>query len=172
MIRPVNIEDASQLAEIYNFYILNTIVTFEAELIDETEMRSRIRSNTSKFPWIVYEKDVELLGYAYAGEWNSRYAYKNTVESTIYLKDTATNKGIGFLLYQFLINQLKEMRFHAIIGGISLPNPASVALHEKCGFEKVAHYKEVGYKFDRWIDVGYWELLVTENDSYLKPNTL
>jgi len=163
MIRPVNIEDAREIAEIYNYYILNSCVTFEEIPVSIEEMSGRIQATHSKFPWLVYEKDKEIIGYAYAIEWKLRSAYKHTAEISVYLKNETTKNGIGSLLYKELISQLTEMHIHAVIGGISLPNSISVALHEKFGFEKVAQFKEVGYKFKKWIDVGYWELLISKN---------
>lgn len=160
MIRLAKLSDASAIAEIYNYYILNSIATFEKEVVDKYEMQKRIESVTSKLPWLVFESDGAVIGYAYAGEWNSRSAYKRTAEITVYLKNGETQRGLGTLLYAELIGQLKLMDYHAIIGGISLPNESSVRLHEKFGLEKVAHFKEVGYKFEKWIDVGYWELVI------------
>ncbi|NEW80079.1 MAG: N-acetyltransferase [Gelidibacter sp.] len=163
MIRPVNIEDAQEIAEIYNDYVLNSCVTFEELKVSAEEMRGRIQATNSKFPWLVFEKDNEILGYAYASVWKPRSAYKHTVESTVYLKKEATKNGIGSLLYKELIGQLTDLGFHAVIGGISLPNDASIALHEKFGFEKIAQFKEVGFKFKKWIDVGYWELIINKD---------
>ncbi|MDO9275443.1 MAG: N-acetyltransferase family protein [Lutibacter sp.] len=163
MIRKVRLEDARELAEIYNYYVLNSCVTFEELAVSTEEMCGRIEATNSKFPWIVFEKNKEILGYAYASAWKLRSAYKHTIESTIYLKMEATKNGIGTLLYSALIGQLSDLGFHAVIGGISLPNKASVALHEKLGFEKIAQFKEVGYKFKKWIDVGYWELTINKN---------
>ncbi len=160
MIRKVKLEDANEICEIYNYYILNSTVTFEKTRINVREMRKRIQFIISKYPWIVYEKDGHIAGYAYACEWKPRHAYAHSVESTVYLKPGESKKGIGTSLYSKLIEQLINMDFHAIIGGITLPNAASIALHEKLGFEKVAHFKEVGYKFEKWLDVGYWELLI------------
>ena len=163
MIRPVNIEDAQEIAEIYNNYVLNSCVTFEELKVSAVEMRGRIQATNSKFPWLVFEKDNEILGYAYASAWKPRSAYKHTVESTVYLKKEATKNGIGSLLYKELIGQLTDLGFHAVIGGISLPNDASIALHEKFGFKKIAQFKEVGFKFKKWIDVGYWELIINKD---------
>jgi len=163
MIRAVKLEDAFEIAEIYNYYILNSCVTFEELAVSTEEMRGRIEATNSKFPWLVFEKDNTVLGYAYATVWKPRSAYKHTVEITVYLNNEATKNGIGSLLYNELIGQLTDLGFHAVIGGISLPNEASIALHEKFGFEKIAQFKEVGYKFKKWIDVGYWELLIHEN---------
>ncbi|MDO9037278.1 MAG: N-acetyltransferase family protein [Lutibacter sp.] len=162
MIREVTLEDAQEIAEIYNYYVLNSCVTFEEFEVSIDEMRGRIEAVNSKFPWLVFEKDSEILGYAYATMWKPRSAYKHTVEVSVYLKTEAKNAGIGTLLYKELINQLTDLDFHAVIGGISLPNDASIALHEKFGFEKIAQFKEVGYKFKKWIDVGYWELLINK----------
>lgn len=159
MIRNVRLKDAKEIAGIYNYYILNSVVTFEETPVRSEEIEARIDSITTMFPWIVYEIDGRIIGYAYASEWKSRCAYKHSVESTIYLKQGEGNKGIGSVLYQELVKQLREMDLHAIISGIALPNDASVYLHEKFGFEKVAHFKEVGFKFGKWIDVGYWELI-------------
>lgn len=160
MIRKVQLEDAQEIAEIYNYYILNSVVTFEETPVSIEEMENRIQSINSKLPYIVYEKDKKVLGYAYANEWKLRSGYKYTAESTVYLNPEITQKGIGSLLYKELIQQLTAFNFHVIIGGISHPNDASVALHEKFGFKKVAQFKEVGYKFNKWVDVGYWELMI------------
>ena len=159
IIRNAKPEDAGQICEIYNYYILHTIITFEEEPLSIADMRGRIEQITLKYPWIVYENHGEISGYAYAGEWKSRCAYKHSVESTVYLKKGEENLGIGSLLYAELIKKLSAMNIHAVIGGIALPNAASVALHEKFGFEKIGQFREVGYKFDQWIDVGYWELI-------------
>jgi L-amino acid N-acyltransferase YncA len=165
MIRDIQLTDAQAVAAIYNHYIQHTIVTFEEVSIEAQEMENRIRAVTAKFPWLVYEKEGHIVGYAYASEWKTRSAYKHSVETTIYLKTGEESKGIGALLYTTLIEKLKNRNLHAIIGGISLPNVLSVKLHEKLGFEKVAHFKEVGYKFNQWIDVGYWELIIDDEQS-------
>ncbi len=160
MIRTVNIQDAKEICEIYNYYITNSIVTFEEEIVGVSEMKNRIENINAKLPWIVYEESGEVLGFAYASEWKSRCAYKHSVESTVYLRPEAMKEGIGSKLYKELILRLRKMKLHAVIGGISLPNKSSIALHEKFGFEKIGQFKEVGYKFEKWIDVGYWELML------------
>ncbi len=162
MIRQVSIEDADKIAEIYNYFIESTIATFEEQLIDVEEMKKRILGVIQKFPWIVYENNGQIMGYAYAGIWKNRSAYKHSVEITVYLNQKITSNGIGSKLYYELIKQLKELGVHVVIGGISLPNEISVALHEKFGFKKVAHFKEVGYKFNKWVDVGYWQLTISK----------
>ena len=160
MIRAVNNSDIPKICEIYNYYIINSIITFEESVVSVDEITNRISEITSDFPWLVYEENGEILGYSYASKWKGRCAYRYSVESTVYLSNSATSKGIGSKLYEELIKQLKQKSIHAIIGGIALPNEKSVALHEKFGFQKVAHFKETGFKFNQWIDVGYWELIL------------
>ncbi len=160
MIRPVTLEDAAAIADIYNYYILHSTITFEEEALVPAEMARRIQSIATRFPWLVYESEGDIWGYAYATDWRTRSAYKHTVETTVYLKHDATYKGVGSALYAALLQELRARNMHAIIGGIALPNEASVRLHEKFGFVKVAHFKDVGYKFGQWLDVGYWELLL------------
>ena len=162
MIRSVKLQDAFKICKIYNHYVLNSVVTFEETPVEEGEMMKKIKALSSKLPWIVYEDGDQILGFAYASEWKSRSAYKHTAESTVYLKQGQSNKGLGSILYTTLIEQLIQLDFHAIIGGISLPNDASIALHEKFGFEKVAQFKDVGFKFGNWVDVGYWELIINK----------
>lgn len=162
MIRSTVPEDAQSIVDIYNYYILNSHATFEITTIDSEEMAKRIKKVQEDFnlPWLVMEVENQIVGYAYATQWKARVAYSKTTETSIYLHKDEGGKGYGKPLYYELMNQLKALGYHAIIGGMSLPNPASQALHEKLGFKKIAEFKEVGFKFDRWIDVGYWELLL------------
>lgn len=159
MIRQVIQSDAKAICEIYN-HVVNTIVTFEEVPIPETEMQNRIDSVSQKFPWLVYEENNAVVGYAYAAEWRGRTAYRFSAESTIYLHADFVGKGIGYKLYQRLIEELKNKNVHSLIGGILLPNNGSIALHEKLRFKKAAHFKEVGFKLNKWIDVGYWQLML------------
>src|SRR5690606_39143142 len=99
-------------------------------------------------------------GYAYAARWKGRCAYRYSVESTIYLDLGARRGGIGTVLYAALLERLRSRGYHAVIGGIALPNDASVRLHEQLGFRKVAHFPEVGFKLGRWVDVGYWQIIL------------
>ena len=161
MIRNAVIEDAQAIASIYNHYVENTCVTFEIEPVPATEIARRIDECAShNLPWLVAEEDGQVLGYCYATKWKGRCAYKYSVEATVYLAQDATAKGWGSQLYRALLAQLKTRGIHAVICGIALPNAASVALHEKFGMEKVAHFKEVGRKFEQWVDVGYWQCLL------------
>ena len=160
MIRPVTETDAATICNIYNPYVSDTIITFEEEPVSIEEMTERIRETIPTLPWIVIEDEGRVVGYAYASRWKSRCAYRYSVETTVYLSSGATGKGFGSLLYEQLLADLRQRSIHSLIGGIALPNAASVSLHEKFGFEKVAHFKEVGWKFNQWIDVGYWELVL------------
>ncbi len=160
-IRNVNSNDAAQIAEIYNYYIKNTHQTFETEPLSADEMQSRISEISEDYPYLVAEEDGEIYGYAFATQFKMRQAYEFSAEVSIYVKADAKQKGIGTQIYDKLFEELKETDIHAIIAGISLPNDGSVRFHEKLGFTKVAHFREVGYKLGRWVDVGYWELINT-----------
>lgn len=151
--------DAAAIAAIYNLHVRETIVTFELDDVSASEMGTRIGDVQSRsLPWLVHEAGEEVLGYAYAGPWKARAAYARTVEASIYLREDARGRGIGKALYLALIDQLKAAGIHVVIGGVSLPNASSIALHEQLGFEHIGTFNEVGWKFGRWIDVGYWQL--------------
>lgn len=163
MIRSATVKDSAKIAEIYNYYISNTIVTFEEDPVGNTEIANRIASTLDEgLPWLVAEENGNVIGYAYASKWKARCAYKFSVESTIYLSDSYASKGWGSKLYAELLKNLKDKKFHVAMGGIALPNPQSIRLHEKFGFQKVAHLKEVGYKFNKWVDVGYWQIKLND----------
>lgn len=163
-IRTATLSDAAQIAEIYNYYIKNTHQTFETEALTAEDMRARIADVIEDYPYLVAEEDGEIYGYAYAAQFKLRRAYEFSVEVSIYVKNDTKQRGIGTMLYEKLFAELKETDTHAIIAGISLPNDTSIRFHEKFGFEKVAHFKQVGYKLGRWVDVGFWELINTFDD--------
>ena len=149
--------DAAPICAIYNPYVAQTTVTFEEVAVSTRQMKRRIAEVTRRFPWIVCEHNGAVLGYAYATAWKSRSAYRHSVETTIYLDRNVTGKGIGTELYRTLLARLREHDVHCVVGGIALPNAASVALHEKLGFVQVAQFRQIGLKFGQWIDVGYWQ---------------
>ena len=158
MIRQVNEKDIAELADIYNYYIENTVVSYEEAVLGKEEMQDRVNAVLEAgYPWLVADEDGRLVGYCYAYAWNQRVAYRHTAEITVYLLPQATGQGWGTLLYQSLFEALKARGIRSVVGGIGLPNPASIALHEKMGLKKVAHFERVGYKFDQWLDVGYWQ---------------
>lgn len=158
-IREAMPEDSAQIAEIYNYYIKNTHHTFETETLSDEEMRERVAEISEKYPYLVADEEGLILGYAYASQFKMRQAYEYSAEVSIYVRHDAKQQKIGTRLYNKLFDELAETDAHAIIAGISLPNDASIRFHEILGFEKVAHFREVGYKLGRWIDVGYWELI-------------
>ena len=159
MIRPATSADSVRIAAIYNHYIRNAVATFEEQPLEAAEMAARIAGVTAKLPWLVAEEGGVVAGYAYATPWKTRSAYRFTVETTVYLADDATGRGLGTRLYKELLATLRrDYDLHVAVACIALPHAASVALHEKLGFTKIGQFKEVGYKFGGWVDVGYWQL--------------
>ncbi len=159
IIRSAHANDAAELARIYNYYIENTCITFETEAVDAAEMARRVADTMAiPLPWLVAAEDGRIIGYAYASKWKGRCAYRFAAESTIYLAPDETGKGIGRELYAALIEAAREHAMRSMIGGIALPNEASIRLHESLGFRKVGHFERVGFKRERWVDVGYWQL--------------
>lgn len=159
-LRQASADDAAGLVGIYNHYIAGSIATFEERPVAEAEMAARLASvQAAGLPWwvAVDEAAGAVLGYAYATHWKPRSAYRHSVEVTVYLADGMLGRGLGKRLGRVLLESLSERNIHVALAGIALPNPASVALHEALGFEKVAHLRDVGRKFERWIDVGYWQ---------------
>jgi phosphinothricin acetyltransferase len=158
MVRNAIAKDAPKIAEIYNHYIENTVITFEEEVVLAAEIQRRVEEiHSTGLPWLVAESDGQVVGYAYASKWKGRCAYRFSVEVTVYLSSSQASNGWGTKLYSTLFEKLELLKVHSVIGGIALPNKASIALHEKFGMEKVAHFKEIGYKFSNWVDVGYWQ---------------
>lgn len=159
VIRSAAITDAEVIAHIYNYYIRESVITFEESDVSAQEMASRIAEVVdSSLPWLVAENQGVVVGFAYANKWKARSAYRFTVESTVYLDRQSSGQGIGTKLYQQLLAVLRSKSLHTVIGGIAQPNAASVALHKRLGFTKVAHFKEVGFKLGRRVNVGYWQL--------------
>jgi phosphinothricin acetyltransferase len=159
VIRPATTSDSDSIARIYNHYVLNTAITFEESEVSAQQMAERISEVASaSLPWLVAEQADQIVGYAYATKWKARSAYRFSVESTVYLEPSVIGQGLGSKLYGALFALLKERGIHIVIGGIALPNSTSIAFHEKFGLKKVAHFKEVGFKFNKWLDVGYWQV--------------
>ncbi|WP_269530880.1 arsinothricin resistance N-acetyltransferase ArsN1 family B [Chitinimonas sp. BJYL2] len=160
-IRPASTDDAAQITAIYNPYVLETTISFEEQPVSASEMVSRILAVQAEgLPWLVAEQGGQIVGYAYATPWRGRTAYRHSVETTVYLTRTVCGQGVGRRLYEQLLATLSAGGKRAVIGGIALPNAASIALHEGLGFKPVARFEQVGYKAGRWVDVGYWQLLL------------
>jgi phosphinothricin acetyltransferase len=160
MIRPARVEDAAAIVFIYNYYIKNSSATFEEMPLSAQDMAGRIQDVGKGYPWIVWEENRDILGYAYIHRYHERMAYRYTAEDSIYIKAGCEGRGIGKGLLENLINAARQMEIRALLSIITVPNAASVGLHEKFGFKKVGQFHEVGYKFKKWLDVGYWELLL------------
>lgn len=158
MIRAAKSNDAKAISDVYNYYIANTMVTFEEEATSSADICLRIDEiNSVELPWLVYEQGDTVIGFAYASKWKGRSAYRYSVEVTVYLAHDAAACGIGTQLYTELFKQLRAKSVRVVLGGISLPNEASIALHEKFDMKKVAHFEKVGFKFGEWVDVAYWQ---------------
>jgi phosphinothricin acetyltransferase len=154
--------DAAAIAAIYNHYVATTIISMENDPVDTAEMARRIADiQDAALPWIVLVEGGRVCAYAYASKWRARPGYRHAVESSVYVDPALRGRGHGQALYHALLARLQG-RFHTVIGGIALPNAASIALHERMGFRQVACFHEVGHKFGAWVDVGYWQLSLQE----------
>jgi phosphinothricin acetyltransferase len=160
MIRKAVPEDADGICKIYNHYVINTAVTFETEPVSVGEMTDRLRKITEVYPWLVYEEEGKITGYAYATRWKDRKAYDHSAECAVYVDKDELGRGIGKMLYTNLVEECRASGLHLLIGGITLPNEASIALHEKAGFTYIGKFTEAGFKFGKWVDVGYWTLIL------------
>jgi L-amino acid N-acyltransferase YncA len=160
-IRPAEAADTPSIARIYNHYVANTVVTFEEEPLSDDAMAARVaEAREASLPWVVADQGNVVVGYAYASKWKGRCAYRYSVETTIYLDHSCTGRGIGRRLYSELLARVRATGMHVAIGGAALPNDASVALHEKMGFQHVGTFRQVGFKQGRWVDVGYWQVVL------------
>ncbi len=156
MIRPAHLDDAGAVAAIYAPEVLEGVATFELDPPSTADIARLMAAGQGRYPWLVWEAGA-VAGFAYASAYRARAGYARTVETTIYVARSAQGKGVGRRLYQALIERLTADGFTQALGVISLPNAASVALHEALGFRPVARLERVGCKFGRWLDVGYWQ---------------
>jgi phosphinothricin acetyltransferase len=162
-IRTARPDDGAALAAIYRPYVLDTAISFEDVPPTPVEMSERIAGTLATCPFLVFEEEDGVLGYAYAGPHRARPAYRWSVDVTVYAAPNAHRRGLGRALYTELLEQLTRQGFHAAFAGIALPNEKSVGLHEALGFHHLGTYREVGFKFGRWHDVGWWRRSL--NDS-------
>jgi phosphinothricin acetyltransferase len=150
--------DAAAMVDIYAPVVRDTVISFELVPPTVDEFRARVRDISAFAPFLVYEQDGRVVGYAYASKFRARAAYRFTVETTVYVHADFRGRGVGRALYDALLRCLRLQGFRRAIGGITLPNAASVGLHEATGFTKCAVFAKVGFKFGAWHDVGFWEL--------------
>jgi phosphinothricin acetyltransferase len=160
MLRAVTPRDAAAIAGIYNYYVKNTVITFEEQPVSIGEMEERIRTITLQYPYFVLEENNEIQGYAYINKYRERSAYRYTAELTIYLKNGLEGKGKGSLLMAGVLEEARKRGIHSVLSVVTLPNERSAAIHEKFGFAQVACLKEAGFKCEKWLDVGFWELIL------------
>jgi len=159
-IRQVTPNDARAICEIYNYYIENTVATFETAPISESDGKERINNAiNSGHLFYVGEVDGKIIGFYCTRVWNHRSAYATTAEESIFLHKDETGKSYGTQLFEHLLNEIKKTNIHTLIGSICLLNESSIRLHEKFGFKQVSCMKEVGRKFDQWLDIGHWQLI-------------
>jgi len=169
-IRAATPDDAARIAAIYAPFVIGGTVSFEIEPPDARTMRTRMAASDGLYPWLVVTNggaDGGVVGYAYATKFRDRPAYKYVVETSIYIAGDQQRGGVGRLLYEALIDTLRAQGFTQAIAAITLPNDASISLHESVGFRRAGVYREVGYKQGRWIDVGFWQCEL--NDSKVPP---
>lgn len=157
-LRGACVSDAESIARIYRPIVETTTISFEEVAPGADEIAGRMRKRLDEnYPWLVACDDEELAGYAYAGRFRERPAYRYSVEVSVYVDSEHRRHGVGGALYRELFSQLEARGFHRAFAGIALPNGASVAMHEKAGFEPVGVYREAGWKFGRWVDVAWMQ---------------
>lgn len=152
--------DFATIAAITNHYITTTAIHFGYEPIAADELRAAWSAPGEVHPWLVLDLAGAIVGYAKSGTWRTRAAYRWIAETGIYLAPTHTGRGLGEPLYRRLLAVMRAQGFHAAVGGIALPNPASVKLHEACGFVHTGTVARAGRKFDAWHDVGFWQVML------------
>ena len=160
--RVAGVDDAAAIAAIYAPYVRDTIISFETEAPDAAEIAERIRRIGTHYPWLAAVSGGQIVGYAYACENRSRLAYRWSVDVAVYLHPSAQRRGIGSGLYRRLFALLRLQGFVNAFAGITLPNAASVGLHEAMGFTLIGVYRRVGHKLGAWHDVGWWQLALQE----------
>ncbi len=162
-------DDAPAILEIYAPIVRETVISFEYEVPSEEEMRGRIRSKLAHYPWLVMEREEMLLGYAYAGRWRDRAAYDWTVETTVYVNAAVRRGGIGRTLYGALFKALRLQGFVQAVAGVTLPNDASMGLHQAVGFVPTGVTHNAGYKFGGWHGVAFFEMSLQPPPDVPKP---
>ena len=170
-IQTCNWRRCTAVQEIFAPIVRDTAISFELEVPDVAEMRHRILNTVEALPWLVCEHDGRFLGYVYAGPYRSLAAYQWGAEVTVYIDSSARRMGVGRGLYQSLFNLMELQGYRNVFAGITLPNDASVGIHESIGFQLVGVYRDVGHKFDRWQDVGWWQLLLGQREGTPGPPT-
>jgi phosphinothricin acetyltransferase len=165
LIRLATDDDAAAIAAIYGPVVEGTAISFETEPPDTAEIRTRIRNTLMMYPWLVFERNGDVIGYAYASRHRLRAAYQWSVDTSAYVDEKFRRRGVGHALYLSLLAVLEAQGFVNAYAGIALPNPASVALHERVGFTPIGVYRGAGYKLGAWRDVGWWQRPLNRVDA-------
>jgi L-amino acid N-acyltransferase YncA len=168
-IRAAEPADAAAIADIYAHYVRHTPISFEVVAPTPAEMTDRVCRVTAEYPWLVCTDGARVLGYAYLGRHHERAAYRWAVDVSVYVQRDVRRRGLGRALYTALLRLASAQGFCNAYAGITLPNPASVGLHESMGFTPLGTYRRVGYKLGTWHDVGYWELHLGERPDHPSP---
>jgi len=163
-LRFATLDDAAAMAAIYAPVVEQTAISFEAVPPDAAAMRDRLAEHPANMPWIVAELDGSVAGYAYAGVFRARAAYRFSTEVTVYVAAGARRSGVGRRLYRALLALLAGQGYRTVYAGITLPNAASIALHAALGFTPVGVFRAAGFKFERWHDVGFYERILGRLD--------
>ena len=169
IVRMAGSSDGAEVAAVYRPWVEGTAISFELEPPSAEEMSRRIASVLAFAPWLVCEIGGRVRGYAYASRHRERAAYQWSVDAGIYVHEDERRRGIGRLLYGSLFALLRLQGFVAAHAGITLPNAASVGLHEALGFRRIGVYPAVGYKLGAWHDVGWWQLRLVETAGQPSP---
>ena len=162
VLRDATTTDAAACAALYAPYVTDTTISFEEEPPDATEMARRIAASQEAHAWLVAERDHRLVGYAYAGAFRARAAYRHTCEVSVYVDLDAHGTGIGRSLYEALLERMREAGMRRAVGAATMPNHASDRLHRTLGFEVVGTLREVGFKQGRWCDVTWFQKALVE----------
>lgn len=155
--RTASAQDAAACAAIYEPYVSGTAITFETEPPSAAEMAGRIEAALQTHAWLVLEDEDRVVGYAYGGRFHARPAYRWACETSVYLEPGRRRTGAGRALYESLLARLIQRGYRIAIAGMTLPNEASVGLHEAMGFEPVGTYRRIGYKLGAWHDVAWMQ---------------
>lgn len=156
IVRAATVADVAAIAAIYAPIVRDTVISFEDSPPDDAELTRRMLAGP-RLPWLIAQADEDVAGYAYASQHRGRPGYRWSADCSVYLDPRFRAQGVGRLLYERLIDELVELGYVSLFAGITLPNEASVALHEALGFRPVGVFRDVGYKHGRWHDVGWWQ---------------
>ena len=162
-IRTATASDAPAVRAIYGPFVSDSATSFETVVPDVAELEGRIQAHADRYPWLVFERDGTVLGYAYASPHRARAAYQWSAEVSVYVDPQAHRSGVGRALYLALFDLLRRQHYVNAFAGITLPNPSSVGLHEAMGFTPIGVFRQIGFKFDRWHDVAWLQLRLRED---------